>query len=211
MTVTDSFGIDYEVTPPIDNWWLFRTSGLAPESLVVWLRALTPIEGPAVEDVLVGLDEYANVLWAVERKANGHTLSGPVPERRPAELPSGSYAYVPARDTAPYWHPYEVVDNGEGRRFMQRRLADLSGPALTLLPEATAEVLRVRTPAGETVHQIQPATIPSIGVTFQRQHLLARDIDGNPVLWSQRRRGPFLQPPSRAMRFDVLSDDNPNP
>jgi hypothetical protein len=57
---------------------------------------------------------------------------------------------------------------------VQRRLADLSGPQPQLLPEAAADVLRVhQRPAGEEVHQIQPATVPSIGVVFERKHQLS--------------------------------------
>ena len=75
------------------------------------------------------------------------------------------------------------------------------------MPAVSAEVLRVRTAAGETVHAIEPATVPSIGVVLDRRYRLARDVSGNPVLWSQRRRSPFLRPPGRTMRFDVLAED----
>lgn len=215
VTVTDSFGDAYDVTPPVD-WELFRTSGLSTSSLVVWLRALSPIEGQPVEDVLIGLDEYSNLLWAVERRVEGHEVvrSGtPPPEDRsgaPAQAPS--YRYEPGRGAAPCWHPYEVVDSPDGRRlFVQRRLADLSGADPTLTPAAAAEVLRVRTAGGETVHQIEPATVPSIGIVLERRHRLARDVLGNPILWMQRQRTPFLRPPSRHVRFDVLTEATPPP
>lgn len=213
VTVTDSFGDVYPVTPPAD-WNLFRTSGFTTSSLVVWLRAMSPIEGQPVEEVLLGLDEYSNVLWAVECRVDGQEVSGSVtsdPEERsgePAETPT--YAYRPGRNVAPFWHPYEVVDRDGRRRFVQRRLADLSGVEPKLTAAAAAEVLRVRTTdGGELIHEIEPATIPSIGVVLQRRHRLARDILGNPVLWSQRQRSPFLRPPSRALRFDVLEETAP--
>jgi hypothetical protein len=81
---------------------------------------------------------------------------------------------------------------------VQRRLVDLAGPALT--PAPVAEVLLT----GDEVHRIEPATVPSIGIVLERRHRLARDVDGNPVLWSQRQRSPFLRPPSRADRYDLL-------
>jgi hypothetical protein len=215
VTVTDSFGDVYAVTPPPD-WELFRTSGLTTSSLVVWLRALGPIEGQPVEDVLVGLDEYSNVLWAVERRVGGHEVVRPAVTAadrsgEPAEAPS--YTYQPGLNAAPFWHPYETTDGEDGRRrFVQRRLADLSGTDPALTPAAVAEVLRVRTGAGgEAVHQIEPATVPSIGVVLERRHRLARDVRGNPVLWMQRQRAPFLRPPSRAIRFDVLAEVPPPP
>jgi hypothetical protein len=216
VTVTDSFGDVYPVTPPA-GWELFRTSGLTASSLAVWLRALSPIEGQPVEDVLLGLDEYANVLWAVERRTGGHEVAGsgaaPPPDRPGAPEPAPAYAYRPGQGAAPCWHPYEVTEGPDGRRrFVQRRLADLSGAEPTLTPAAAAEVLRVRIPGGgEVVHEIEPATVPSIGVVLERRHRLARDVHGNPVLWMQRQRTPFLRPPSRALRFDVLAETTPAP
>jgi len=219
VTVTDSFGDTYPVEPPADPWWLFRTAGLDAHSLVVWLRALTPVEGLPVEDVLVGLDEYSNLLWAVERRVDGHDVSSAAPPGPPADRsgqpsPVPAYVYAAGRDSAPHWHPYEVEerpgpDGSPRRRFVQRRLADLARTDPELLPAATAEVLRVRTPGGETVHEIEPATVPSIGVVLERRHRLARDTAGNPVLWSQRQRSPFLRPPSRNLRFDVLAEETP--
>jgi hypothetical protein len=96
---------------------------------------------------------------------------------------------------------------GTRRRLVQRRMADLSGPQPGLLPAPLAQVLRVFTAAGETIHEIAPTTIPSIGLTFDRRYSLARDIAGNPVLWLRRRRSPFLTPPGRTLRFDVFAED----
>ena len=196
VTVTDAFGDTYEVAPPADPWWLFRTTGLSPSSLVLWLRAVTPIEGQPVEDVLLGLDEYANLLWAVERRVAGHSVTVDAPTVD-APVATGSFAYAAGRDAPAHWHPYEIED-APRRRFVQRRLADLSGPGLT--PAPVAEVLLT----GAEVHRIEPATVPSIGIVLERRHRLARDVDGNPVLWSQRQRTPFLRPPSRANRYDLL-------
>lgn len=221
--VTDSFGQTYELAPP-DDWWLFRTTGLDDRSLVVWLRALTPIEGRPVEDVLLGLDEYSNVLWAVERRVGGHTLAPPErtpeqeaanptlapPDRRGAPDARRRFVYVPGRHAAPYWHPYQIEDvtGADGqprRRFVQRRLADLARVEPELLPAPSAQVLRDDN--REIIHEVAPATVPSIGVVLERRHVLARDVVGNPVLWRQRRRSPFLSPPGHAMRFDVLAED----
>ena len=95
---------------------------------------------------------------------------------------------------------------GVRRRFVQRRLVDVGRTQPELTAAAAAEVLRVRSAEGERVHEIEPATVPSIGIVLERRYRLARDVNGNPVLWSQRQRTPFLRPPSRAMRFDVLAE-----
>jgi hypothetical protein len=93
------------------------------------------------------------------------------------------------------------------RRFVQRRLADLTRVNPELLPPPQAEVLRAFENGHENVHEIAPATVPSIGVVLERRYALARDVNGNPVLWIQRQRMPFLSPPSRSLRFDVFAED----
>jgi hypothetical protein len=132
VSVTDSFGETYGMKPPAD-WWLFRTAGLDDRSLTVWLCALAPLEGQPLEDVLVELDEYSNVLWAVERRVAGHDMlqppaAGNAPTAATAPGERKRFAYLPGRDAATRWHPYQVEDrpDGEGavrRRFVQRRLA----------------------------------------------------------------------------------------
>jgi hypothetical protein len=225
-TVTDSFGEVYPLQPPPD-WWLFRTTDLDHRSLVVWLRALAPVEGRSIEDVLIGLDEYSNVLWGVERRIAGHDLSQPErtpeqeaanptraqPDRGGAPTDRTQFVYVPGQDAVAYWHPYQVEDRPDAngvprRRFVQRRLADLSRTEPELLPAARAEFLRAFDGAGvEVIHEIAPATVPSIGVLLERRYVLARDVNGNPALWIQRRRSPFLSPPGRHLRFDVMAEN----
>ncbi|MGV9669319.1 hypothetical protein ACWDPV_01830 [Gordonia sp. NPDC003504] len=212
IEVTDSFGYTYTARVP-DDWFMFGLSGADPWSLVVWLRALTPVEGPAVEEVLFGLDEYSNLLWAVEERIDGREAA---PSSRSDEAPAAAaltvdpgarrYNYLPGTTPTPFWHAYgldEVPVNEQlRRRLVQRRIADLSGEEPTLVDAPVAEVLRVHTADGEKVHEIEPATIPSIGTRIVRRHKLARDVDGNPCLWVERQRQPVLRPPSQHVRFD---------
>lgn len=224
VEVTDSFGDVYQVEAPTD-WWLFRTSGLDAHSLMVWMPAVSPVSGPAIESTLLGIDESANLLWAVERRLDGHDV-GPV--RRTAEQeaanptrarpsredsPPGvqAFEYVPGQDAPPHWHPYAIEartdDSGvPRRRFVQRRLADLARENPELTPAARAAMLRQFDPTGaELAHEIDPATLPSNGVLVERAYQLARDTEGNPVLWLERRRRPYLSPPARSARFDVFA------
>lgn len=224
VEVMDSFGDVYTVQPPPD-WWLFRTKGLDKHSLVVWLRALTPIQGQPIENVLLGVDEYANYLWAVEKRLRGREVA-PLqrtaadelanPPKAPPSRKGGTeelkqYLYVAGKDAPAYWHPYEIEERTSAagvsrRRFVQRRLVDLSRENPELLPKAEAETLRVMVANAEVIHEIEPATIPSIGVEIARQYMLARDTLGNPQLWLQRHRTPFLSPPSQNTRFDVFAE-----
>lgn len=225
VQATDGFGRSYPLTAPPD-WWLFRTEGLPVQARVVWLRAMTPLRGRALENVLLGRDEYANLLWAVERRLLGrevaplsvsaaeelaNPLKAPANRKNPGEVVK-RFTYVPGRDAAPYWHPYELDERVDAtgqtrRRFVQRRLADLSREEPALMPAARALTLRVGEGAGETVHELEPSTIPSIGLVLERSYQLARDVDGQPRLWLQRQRTPVLAPPARNARFDVFADD----
>jgi hypothetical protein len=222
VTVTDSFGDTYDVHAPKD-WWLFRIAGFGASTLALWLRTITPIEGPPLEDVLLGIDEYANLLWAVEQRVDGrdtsppaqdpdHELANPTVAQPQTVIDSAAsaYTYVPAIGTAAHWHPYEL-DDTPSRRFVQRRLADLSRAQPELLPAPVAEVLRAYSGNTEIIHQIEPATVPSIGTHLQRRYQLARSITGDPCLWVQRQRTPVLRPPSRTARFDHLAPDNRSP
>lgn len=214
VTVTDSFSRQHTVSAP-EDWWMFRTSSASPSSLVTWLRALTPIEGPPIEDVLLGLDEYSNRLWAIEQRVDGKEAA---PDRpgiddsltAPPDVvttASKRYGYVAGTEPTPRTHAYDMdtvmIDGHPRRRFVQRRIADVSRVEPALTPAPTAELLRVRTPGGgEVVHEIEPATIPSIGTHVQRRYKLARDTLGRPCLWVERQRNPVLRPPSRALQFD---------
>lgn len=211
VKVTDSFSRPCKVSPPHD-WWMFKTAHASESSLVTWLRAMTPLEGPVIEDVLFGLDEYSNRLWAVEqriagREASSEEKSGPADPPTVISTAGRKYAYVAGTEPTPLTHAYEVdevtIKGAPRRRFVQRRTADVSGVTPILTPTPTAEVLRVRTSAGgEVVHEIEPATIPSIGTRLQRRYKLARDTLGRPCLWVERQRSPVLRPPSRSLRFD---------
>jgi hypothetical protein len=206
VTVTDTFGDTWELTPPTD-WSLFTTSGLDGRSLVVWATARTPLEGPVLDEVTIGIDEDSNLVWAVEHVVAGRTVSSAVPPR-PVATGSGRYTYSPMTPVPPHWHPY-VVDEVDGRRvFVQGRAADYSGPVPTLMPEPLSDLLRDPSPGGtRPVHHFEPAAISSNGVRVQRRAMLARATTGEPVLWTQRQRLPLLVLPALALRFDELRQE----
>jgi hypothetical protein len=211
VTVHDSFGDTWTVAPPADGWSLFSVDGLGPGALVVWPAVATPLTGPVLDQVDLGADEDANLVWAVERRVAGRDL--PTPERPQPPVPGGRadageqprYAYLPSTDVPPYWHPYLVEQVGGRRRLVQGRLADLSGAAAVLTPEPASELLRDPAAGGvHPVHQLEPAAVPTDGLTLERRYILGRGTDGAPVLWVQRRRGPLAAPPVQSLRLDVL-------
>ena len=210
VVVTDSFGERWELAPPGDGWTLFATDGLSSRALVVWATAVNPLVGPLIDEVTIGIDEDANLVWAVERRLRGvavDTDEDPPPDP-PARLDATGrpgFAYRASTHVPRYWHPYVVQPVDGRRRFVQGRAADLSGPTAVLQPAASSDLL-VDPASGGThpVHQIEPAAIPVDGVRLERRAMLARRTDGTAVLWTQRRRQPLLSPPGLRLRFDVL-------
>ena len=216
VVVHDSFGDDWKLSPPAD-WSLFATRGLDTRSLVVWATAATPLVGPVLDEVVIGTDEDANLVWAVEQRLRGRGVLGdenppPVPPAHIDAAGRAGFAYRPMTRIPRHWHPYEIEDVAGRRRFVQGRAADLSGPVAVLLPEAESDLLIDPASAGvHPTHQIEPAAIPADGVRVERRAILARDTTGAPVLWTQRRRQPLLSPPVLTLRFDSMEPVTANP
>jgi hypothetical protein len=100
-----------------------------------------------------------------------------------------------------------ISDAGNVRRFVQARLADLNERPVDPRPGPTSRLLH--NPAArlnDPFHEIAPGAIPRSGVRIERRYVLGRRVDGQPVLWIQRRRSPLFTPPASALRFDVLEE-----
>jgi hypothetical protein len=98
VEVVDSFGDKFPVIAP-DGWSLFQTAGVGNGSLVVWPTAATPLEGPPIEEVAFGIDEFSNYLWAVERRVHGREVPTPSqsgPSATPDTTAGKAYEYVSA-------------------------------------------------------------------------------------------------------------------
>jgi hypothetical protein len=165
--------------------------------------------GPVLDEVLTGIDEDANLIWAVEIRLRGRDVpTDESPAQPPAHLnasgPQG-FAYRPATRVPRHWHPYVVEEVAQRRRFVQGRAADRSGASATLMPLPESDLLVDPASGGvHPVHSIEPGAIPPDGARLERRAILARRTDGSPVLWTQRRRLPLLTPPAHRLRFDVL-------
>lgn len=226
LVITDSFGRPYTseeyggLRPP-EQWTLFKTVGLPAEALVLWHVAELPLESGPIERVQFGVDEQSNVLWAVERVVDARELAPAPPDeaanfklnagRPPADAAKPrEYVYVPGEGIVPHWHPYEIskeIIEEEGRRMLALRgLTDLSRKAPVVMPPPRAAVLWAGTPEQRAIHMVQPLAVPSNGIEIERRWLLARDMDGSPVLWIQRQRKPLRTPPARRLRFDVMEE-----
>jgi hypothetical protein len=213
--VRDSFGDEWELSPPTDGWSLFQVDGLDTGALLLWPTVTTPLAGDPLEEVLLGTDEDSNLLVAVERRLGGRDVQteAPPPEQPPPgagqidQTVQSRYRYRPSTPRLPNRHPYVVADVGSRRRFVQGRFADLSADPPELLPEPEAAMLTdPNAPPAGPAHQIEPATVPTLGLHLERRWMLARRTDATPILWMQRRRLPLLAPPVADLRFDVLEE-----
>lgn len=211
VSVVDSFGQAWPLAPP-EDWSIFRTDGLDARSLVLWATASTPLSGPLLDEVVIGIDEDANLVWAVELTIGGRTVATPPqpavePVQRDAD-DRDAFAYLAMTPVPAHWHPYVIEDVDGKRRFVQGRAADLSGPTAVLLPPPESDLLFDPASGGHhPVHQLEPAAVPQDGLRIERRAMLARATTGDPVLWTQRRRQPLLAPPTLGIRFDVLEPE----
>ena len=196
---------------PPGPWSLFRTRGLSRSSLVLWPTAATPMTGPVLDDIAFGVDEDANLIWAVEERADGVPLASGV-EARKALMDGRStgtreFAWMPTTTLPPFWHPYrgvpvdapEVFEQGVVRDFRRGRFEDRPGPVSDLIDSSARKG-----------HLLDLHAVPYQGLRLERRYLLARCTDGMPALWRQRRTVPLLAPPASHLRFDVFLED-PSP
>jgi len=189
-------------------WSLFRTHGLDRSSLVVWPAATTPLSGPALDDVLLGVDEDANVMWAVELRADGIDLAfsadatAALLETRRTH--TRQFTYEPSTTLPEHWHPYRIETRPAPFRrvFVQGLVADLSQSPPVPRAGARSELIG----AGHG-HELAASAVPNQGLRLERRFSLARGTDGRPVLWRQRRRVPLMSGPVSHLRFDLLREE----
>jgi hypothetical protein len=236
VTVRDSFGETWNLSAPsasgADAWSLFHTAGLAESSLVVWPVAVAPLTGPALDELLIGVDEDANLAWAVELRADGLQVLASADTS--TALAQGTrtgtreFRYLPSTTLPDGWHPYQririgdptpggaVVSTandpgaGDGRSggWRQGVLADLTGMYPRPRPGPVSRLIGGPSGAGlGRGHMLASRAIPSNGVMLRRRAMLARDTSGRPVLWVERSAAPVAGPPTSHLRFDVFAEN----
>jgi hypothetical protein len=173
--------------------------------------AAAPLAGPPVEEVTVGTDEDANLVWAVEERLAGRATDRVRPAPAAPRVvdegaqpePPPPYSYEPITAVPDHWYPYTREERDGSVWFVQGRLLEMEPdgtPAKRGLP--TASLLRAN---GAGVHALAPWRLPPTGVRLDTRPVLARTTTGTPVLWVQRRRRPLLSVPSSGLRFDAVS------
>lgn len=213
VTITDSFGETWPDVPdpwrPAGDWSVFRVDGMPLRQLPIWSIAMHPLAGEPIDEVTLGIDEDANLAWAVEERIDGvltrrarPTLAPPRVLAEEASGPDPAYRYTPATAVPDHWYPYTREERGSEPRFVQGRLisvADDGQPVVSALP--TSRFLELEAPRP---HAIAPWRLPPTGVRLESRTILARSTTGEPVLWVQRRRTALVSVPASGLRFDAL-------
>jgi hypothetical protein len=213
MTVADSMELASTVSPALD-WSLFHVSGRRPDELLLWPTVAHPLTAMVpLDEVDIGVDEDANLLWAVEKRVDGNEVAEPDPEPPAPTSPTGhlailrrrGYRYLPATNVPNHWHPYVIQATGSVRRYIQGRLADLDQRPVVPRPGPTSLLLLdPHATASEPEHAILPDVVPRLGIRIDRRFVLGRSTTGRPLLWIQRRRSPLSGPPASRLRYDLL-------
>jgi hypothetical protein len=239
VTVRDSFGQVWDLTAPSASgpaaWSLFHTAGLPESQLLVWPVAIAPQPGPVLDEILIGVDEDANLAWAVELRADGLQLlrdtEAAAAVAETTRTGTRHFRYLPSTTLPNGWHPYQRVrlddpqpsggsvvtaasdpGAGDGRSggWRQGVLADLTGLFPRPRPGPVSRL--IGGPSGAGIgrgHQLASDAIPSNGVLLRRRVMLARDTAGQPILWVERSTAPVAGPPVSHLRFDVFAEDAP--
>jgi hypothetical protein len=214
MTVDDSMDLT-TTNAPAQDWSLFHVSGRRANEILLWPTVAHPLTSVVpLDEIHFGVDEDANVLWAVEKRIDGSEVSEPdPPPSAPASQPAGElaimrprrYRYVPATDVPEHWYPYLIQATGSTRRYIQGRLADMDVRPVVPRPGPTSRLLRdPRASGSDPAHSIFPDVVLRLGLRLDRRFVLGRSTTGAPLLWIQRRRGPLGGPPTSRLRFDLM-------
>ena len=220
LAVVDTFGIStaiphYSAVDATAKWRMFEafqvqpagTAAPLPAPHVLWVTpgAVAPVEGAAIEDVLLLRDELANMVWGIERTVMGaagepvdrtllwRTSAPPLP---PPSSGDGTVFYRLGSTVPDYWVPFLPVETGDGGPLELRR-GRLPGPAA-----ATAAQGQFLT--GPGVPTIALDEVPREGVHLVRRFRCARGPDGSVHLWVGRSRNAGKGEGRSGLRFDFV-------
>ena len=220
LSVVDTFGVStpvphYSAVDATPKWRMFEAFQVQPASaltplpaphvLMVTPGAVAPVDGAAIEDVLLLRDELANLVWGIERTVMGQggdpvdrtllwrTNAPPLP---PPSSNDGIVFYRLGSTVPDYWVPFLPIETGDASPLQLRR-GRLPGPVGT-----TAAQGRFLTGPGVPVIALDE--VPRDGVHLVRRFRCARGPDGSVHLWVGRSRNTGKGEGRSGLRFDYI-------
>jgi len=182
ITVTNSFGDVTELTGRMrsNGWRMFECSAepALADFLAIVPTVATTLEGPAIEAVVLGIDESSNVVWAIEDTL-GDALGLPrtvdhVPVAFP---PEDAYRYLPFVPPPPSYFPLVPRRAQDGAtRFV----------AATMRSSVPASTPSGRVLAGWPNVGFIANDVPNDGLRIERRWQFAIGRDGTRALWITR-------------------------
>ena len=228
LTVKDVFGVKTIIdsrdgrflgTDPLRVWDAFKiTDRQAPvftaadHFLYLPPVASFPQESRPIEELLFLRDEYANMVWAIEKtvcndigkptdgydlhlERNGPFLTGKEERQEPTE---GRPRFRLASPVPTNWIPYLPFHTGADGTDIELRRAMMMRNESAIEPEDIRPISRL---ARKDVPNIREEAVPRAGVRVQLTRQRARWTDGSTCIWLGRKVPD--RPGRRQQRFDV--------
>jgi hypothetical protein len=177
IVVTDSFGgtttISNRLRSP--NWRMFECGSdpSVADFLAIVPTVSAALEGPAIEVLVLGRDESANAVWAIEDVVcDPLGLPVLVDHAMPPATPHDTWTYEPLVAPPPGWYP------------LVRRDDAFVGAALR--PVQISASPRGRLLASFPAVGFLTDDVPSEGLTIERRWQFAIAADGTRALWITR-------------------------
>jgi hypothetical protein len=200
-----------------NRWTMFSTiagRGAAEYFILPPSTLRTTLDGPVLEEVRFLRDEQANLVWAVETKAeNGVGRSWPGHERAltvPDETPPPPDTTAPLRyrlqTSAPlHWIPFPPVQIDATRRAVALERAAMQrfiDGVLTRV-EPVGRVLQPTNLDDPRIFRIREEEVTRSGARILRGNKRSRWIDGATHVWTARWRGAGFGEGASGLRYDI--------
>jgi hypothetical protein len=199
------------------RWTMYSTQAErgAAEYLILPPSTLrTTMDGPDLEEVRFLRDEQANLVWAIEAKAengvgrawSGHERALTVPDETPP-LPetTAPLRYRMQTSTPLHWIPFPPVQIDATRRAVALERAAMQrfiDGALTRM-EPVGRVLRPTNLDDPRIYRIREEEVTRSGARILRANKRSRWIDGGTHVWTARWRRAGLGEGASGLRYDI--------
>lgn len=236
FAVRDTFGVETLVNPSQNTdgtpWTMFSLSSpptASPQLKGVYFlppALATRLESDPIEEIALFRDEMANMVWAVERRAQGvsgeaydryreasqviarqsletaesDTITADIVYRLMTSVPENwiPFVAVPARPN----QPAGSFDIQLERRTLLR--TQLDGTTVPVYPKGVLLRANPSAPVAKDVLRLEEEEVPREGIVVRRTYQYARTPDGRAFLWVGRSKHPGRGEGASGLRYDAL-------